>query len=111
LEQEESFSSYSRLVLQELVRLNENHERMRSDFDTRFNEINLKFSDIKNMEKNMFENKTWVDKVNEVWSPTQMKDAKDEIYRQKNRWVAAIAIITFIQILIGIIALVLGHFN
>jgi hypothetical protein len=31
-----------------------------------------------------------------------MKEAKDELYRQKNRWAAAIAIITFVQISVGI---------
>lgn len=31
-----------------------------------------------------------------------MKEAKDEIYKQKSRWVAAIAIISFVQILVGI---------
>jgi hypothetical protein len=31
-----------------------------------------------------------------------MKEAKDEIYQQKSRWVAAIAIISFIQILLTI---------
>jgi y4mF family transcriptional regulator len=44
-----------------------------------------------------------MDKVNDVWSPNQMKEAKDEIYKQKSRWVAAIAIITFVQIIIGLI--------
>jgi hypothetical protein len=31
-----------------------------------------------------------------------MKEAKDEIYQQKNRWVAAIAIITFVQVAVGV---------
>lgn len=111
MDEEKNFSSYSRLVLQELIRLNENYERMRGDFDTRFNEINIKISDFKNIEKNIDENKTWVDKVNEVWSPSQMKDAKDEIYKQKNKWVATTAIIIFIQIIIGIIVTVFGRFS
>jgi uncharacterized ion transporter superfamily protein YfcC len=32
-----------------------------------------------------------------------MKEAKDEIYKQKNKWIAMIAILTFIQIIFGII--------
>jgi hypothetical protein len=35
-----------------------------------------------------------------------MKEAKDELYHQKNRWAAAIAIITFVQITIGIVVAV-----
>ena len=37
-----------------------------------------------------------------------MKEAKDEIYKQKTRWAAAIAIITFVQIAIGIAIAVWG---
>jgi hypothetical protein len=32
-----------------------------------------------------------------------MKEAKDEVYKQKNRWTATIAILLFIQIIVGII--------
>jgi hypothetical protein len=39
-----------------------------------------------------------------------MKEAKDEIYKQKNRWVAAIAIISFIQILVGVALSLWGKF-
>jgi cytochrome c-type biogenesis protein CcmE len=37
-----------------------------------------------------------------------MKEAKDEIYRQKNRWVAVIAIMSFIQIAVGVILTLWG---
>jgi len=46
-----------------------------------------------------------------VWSPTQMKEAKDEIYRQKGLVTAAIAIISFVQVAIGIAIAVWGKFN
>ena len=75
---------------------------MRSDFDNRLNEMNLKLSDVKGIEKNVGVNSSWIEKVNDVWSPTQMKEAKDEIYKQKSRWVATIAIVTFVQIMIGL---------
>lgn len=99
----DNWSDYSRLVLKELERLNENHEKMRVDLDTRFSEINLKLTEIKNIEKSTNANSEWIMKVNDIWSPSQMKEAKDEIYQQKSRWVAAIAIMTFIQIAFGII--------
>jgi hypothetical protein len=41
-EEKDTWAEYSKLVLKELERLNDNHERMRSDFDNRFNEINTK---------------------------------------------------------------------
>lgn len=101
--EKDTWGDYSKLVLKELERLNENYDKMRSDMDYRFSELNLKLNDVKNIEKSVHENKVWVEKVNDVWSPSQMKEAKDEIYKQKSRWVAAIAIMTFIQIAFGII--------
>jgi hypothetical protein len=102
-EEKDSWGDYSKLVLKELERLNDNHEKMRSDFDARLNEMNLKLNDVKGVEKTVTVNSAWIDKVNDVWSPTQMKEAKDEIYKQKSRWVAAIAIVTFVQILVGVV--------
>ncbi len=107
-EQKDGWGEYSKLVLNELVRLNDNHEKMRNDFDSKLQEMNFKLSDIKSIEKNVNANTAWVEKVNDVWSPNQMKEAKDEIYKQKSRWVAAIAIITFVQIIIGFIISIWG---
>ncbi len=102
-ETKDTWADYSKLVLKELERLNENHEKMRTDFDSRLNEMNLKLNDVKSIEKNVNQNTEWIQKVNDVWSPLQMKEAKDELYRQKNRWVAAIAIMSFIQVVMGVI--------
>lgn len=101
-EEKDSWGEYSKLVLKELERLNENYNSMRGDMDTRFSELNQKLTEFKNIEGKVASHSAWVEKVNDVWSPTQMKEAKDEIYKQKSRWVAAIAIITFVQILVGL---------
>ncbi len=110
-EEKDNWGDYSKLVLKELERLNDNHEKMRSDFDAKLNEMNLKLNDVKNLEKNLSSNSIWIEKVNDVWSPTQMKEAKDEIYRQKGVVTAAIAIITFVQIAIGIIVTIWGKLH
>lgn len=102
-ENKDTWADYSKLVLKELERLNENHEKMRSDFDSRLNEMNLKLNDVKGIEKSVNQNSEWIQKVNDIWSPVQMKEAKDELYKQKNRWVAVIAIMSFIQIIMGVI--------
>ena len=65
--------------------------------------MNLKLNEVKNIEKNLNTNIEWIQKVNDIWSPSQMKEAKDEIYKQKNRWVAVIAIVSFIQVVMGVI--------
>lgn len=110
-EEKDNWGDYSKLVLKELERLNDNHEKMRSDFDAKLNEMNLKLNDVKNLEKNLSSNSIWIEKVNDVWSPTQMKEAKDEIYRQKGVVTAAIAIITFVQIAIGVIVAIWGKLH
>ncbi len=110
-ENKDTWADYSKLVLKELERLNDNHEKMRSDFDGKLNEMNLKLNDVKGIEKSVNQNTEWIQKVNDVWSPAQMKEAKDELYRQKNRWVAAIAVMSFIQIVIGIVISIWGKLN
>ena len=102
-DEKETWGEYSKLVLKELERLNESSEKMRNDMDARFSELNTKITEVKNIEGKVSSQALWIDKVNDVWSPSQMKEAKDEIYKQKSRWVAAIAIVTFVQIAIGII--------
>jgi len=101
-EEKEGWGEYGKLVLKELERLNDNHEKMRNDFDNRFNEINLKLGEVKNIEKNVGTNSAWIEKVNDVWSPSQMKEAKDELYTQKNKWTSFMAIIIFVSSFISI---------
>jgi hypothetical protein len=101
-EERNTWGEYSNLVLKELERLNDNYDKMRTDMDTRFNELNQKLTEFKNVEGKVANNSAWIERVNDVWSPSQMKEAKDEIYKQKTRWAAAIAILTFLQIAVGI---------
>jgi hypothetical protein len=102
MESKDTWGEYSKLVLRELERLNESHEKMRTDFYDKLDEMNLKLNDVKNIEKSLSANSAWIDKVSDVWSPSQMLEAKKEIYRQKNILNTAIGIIAFIQIMIGI---------
>lgn len=108
--EKESWGNYSKLVLKELERLNDNYEDMRLTFSNKFQEINNTLTNFKNTEKTVFDQKSWIEKVNDVWSPAQMKEAKDELYKQKSKWGATIAIITFVQIILGILIAVWGKF-
>lgn len=98
----DTWGEYSKLVLKELQNLNDNYTDMRKDMDTRFGELNTRLTEFKNTEVKVVSHSNWIERINDVWSPSQMKEAKDEIYKQKTRWVAAIAIISFVQMVVGI---------
>ena len=93
------WSEYGRLVLKELERLNEGQDKLRQDFDKKFAELNEKMTEFKGTEKDVEELKRWREKVTEVWSPSQMKQSKDEVYEQKNKWAKVIGVIITLQIL------------
>jgi chromosome segregation ATPase len=93
------WSEYGRLVLKELERLNEGQEKLRTDFERQFKELNEKMTEFKGTEQEVKELKDWREKVTEVWSPTQMKQSKDEVYEQKNKWSRVVGIIIALQVL------------
>ncbi len=97
------WSEYGRLVLKELERLNDGQEQLRKDLDEKFNELNTKISEFKNTEKEVDDLKLWREKVIEVWSVTQMKQSKDEIYDQKNKWAKVVGIMIAVQALITLL--------
>ena len=93
------WSEYGRLVLKELERLNQGQTELHRDFGEKFNELDRKMTEFKNTEKEVETLKDWKDNINEIWSVTQMKEAKDELYDQKNSWTKVIGAIIAIQIL------------
>lgn len=93
------WSEYGRLVLKELERLNEGQDQIRKDMDQKFQELNQKMTEFKSTEQDVIDMKEWRAKVTEVWSVTQMKESKNEIYEQKNRWLKVIGAIIALQVL------------
>jgi uncharacterized protein YecA (UPF0149 family) len=93
------WTEYGKLVLNELKRLNDGQDQLKSDIDKQFKEIHESLSQFKSTEKDVYDLKEWKEKVNEVWSVTQMKESKDEIYIQKNRWLIVIGVGIAVQIL------------
>lgn len=47
--------------------------------------------------------KEWKGKVDEVWSPTQMKEVKNEVYTQKEQWTKTIGILIGVELVVGVI--------
>jgi chromosome segregation ATPase len=105
------WSEYGRLVLKELERLNEGQEKLREDFDRQFKELNEKMTQFKGTENDVKELKEWREKVTEVWSVSQMKQSKDEVYEQKNKWQRVVGIVIAVQIIFGTILALAKVFN
>lgn len=95
-----SWSEYGRLVLKELERLNEGQNRIREDMDNKFSSLNLEISKYKKIDDEVKAIKEWQEKISEVWSPTQMSESKNEIYKQKNKWQKVIGFVIALQFLI-----------
>tara|TARA_Y100000389_G_C17471148_1_gene531099 strand:+ start:11895 stop:12245 length:351 start_codon:yes stop_codon:yes gene_type:complete len=98
------WTEYGKLVLKELERLNAGQDKIREEMDNRFKEINTTLTGFKTTESEVKDLKAWKEKVTEVWSTTQMKQSKDEIYLQKNNWTKITGVVIGIQLVIGAIA-------
>lgn len=122
------FGTYSMLVLKELEKLNEKQDylaksmtEIKEELTKDIHEIKNDITKVKAMQytldelkefKKRLEQKSivtkveeldeWKDAISEVWSPKQMQDAKDQVYQQKGKWIALIAIVATLQVLIGL---------
>ena len=105
------WSEYGRLVLKELERLNAGQDELRKDIDKKFSEIHSKITEFKTTEKDVEDLKKWKESVTDVWSTTQMKESKDEIYKQKGSWQKVTGIVIAVQVSIGVIIWLVEHFT
>ena len=112
------WSEYGRLVLNELERLNASLEKDEKALTTLSEKISLvqqdveqhrasdektfltTASDIKDIRTELVNH---IREVNEVWSPSQMQQVKDEVYIQKNQMTKFLGIIVALQIVVGLI--------
>lgn len=122
------FGTYSMLVLKELEKLNEKQDYLAKSMTeikeeltndiyeikndiTKVKAMQYSLNELKEFKKKLEEKSivtkvedldAWKDKVSEVWSPTQMQDAKKQVYQQKGKWIALLAIVGTLQVLIGL---------
>jgi DNA repair exonuclease SbcCD ATPase subunit len=100
---------YGKLVLKELERLNDNYESLKRDLDSRFNELKQEISTVKTVEDKVKKLEDWKEKVDDVISPSQLKDLRDEVASQKSKWTSFLAIAAAIQILGGVVMFLLTY--
>ena len=100
---ENDWDKHSMLVLNELKRLNEGQQKISLEMDDRFKEINSTLSEFKVTIKDVKDLKDWKEKVNDVWSPPQMKESKNEVYKQKDKWSRVIGFLIVVELVIGFV--------
>lgn len=99
------WSEYGRLVLAELKRLNTGQETLRKDFEDKFNKLTQTIIGFESIETEVESLKEWKEKVIEVWSTSQMKEAKDQIYKQKGYFQKLIGVIIVLQVLLTLLSI------
>lgn len=91
------WNEYSKLVLAELERLNENDEKIQ---DT-LNQINQKLVRYEAIEKNIKELHDWKGQMDDVATPTLFKEMKADVKANSNFKVIATTVWVVIQVMFG----------
>jgi DNA repair exonuclease SbcCD ATPase subunit len=96
-------NDFTKLILNELERNRTSVENLKSNLDKKFDDLQREIVKIQTAEKDLHDLKMWYKEVTDTWSAKQMKEAKDEIYEQKNKWSKAIGLLIAIEIIVGFI--------
>lgn len=87
------WNEYSKLVLKELERLNDNYESLREELGGLRHDVG------KNETESL---KRWKDNVDEVFSPSQMKELRQEVDSLKSFKTTAVTIFAVVQFLMAL---------
>ena len=91
------WNAWSMHVLNELKRLNENYDSL-----LKMNqEIKTELGKLSNIEKGMDDLKNWKNRVDDIFSPIQMKELVDDVQSLKTFKTTAITVWAVIQVLMG----------
>ena len=94
-----SWSEYGKLVLTQIEDLQRNLKDNKKDTDEKLDGIYCKLNEMTSIQKDLTEIKIWKEKVQDICSVSQMKESKDEVYKQKNKWFIVIGILSALQVL------------
>jgi len=90
---------FTKLILEELGKNRDAIDSLRKDIDSKLEALRVDIQKVHTTERELVELKKWKDSVNDTWSPTQMKEAKDELYSQKNKWTMGYGIFIAAQVI------------
>ena len=100
------WNEYSRLVLAELEKINKKIEENTQDI----NELRQDLTKLESIKDEMSEVKGWKKEVDEVVSPTQMKEISKEVDELKTFKTQSTTIWVVVQIVFGILATLFGWY-
>jgi ribosomal protein L29 len=105
--EQNSWSEYSRLVIAELERLNDGISKLNVDIQ----DLKREIAELKVKEDNVKELKKWKESVDEVTSPSQLRDTIKDVAELKTFKTQAVTVWVVVQILFGIVIAILDYFK
>lgn len=94
-----TWGEYSRLVITELERLNDGITKLNSEIQ----DLKREIAELKIKEDNVKEIKRWKDSIDEVTSPTQLKELVRDVSDLKTFKTQAVTVWLVVQIIFGIL--------
>tara|TARA_R110002051_G_scaffold305895_1_gene376178 strand:+ start:3893 stop:4219 length:327 start_codon:yes stop_codon:yes gene_type:complete len=101
------WNEYSKLVINELERLNDGINNLNQEIQSLKKEI----VQLKGKEETVQELKVWKQAIDEVASPTQLKELSDSVSDLKTFKTQAVTIFLIVQGLVGLALTLLKFFN
>lgn len=105
--EQNSWSEYSRLVITELERLNDGISKLNVEIQ----DLKREIAELKVKEDNVKELKKWKDSVDEVTSPSQLRDTIKDVAELKTFKTQAVTVWVVVQIIFGIAIALLKFFK
>jgi hypothetical protein len=102
-ESQNNWSEYSRLVITELERLNDGITKLNDEMQYLKREI----AELKIKEDNVKELKRWKDTMDDITSPSQLKETIKDVTELKTFKAQAITVWVVVQIIFGILITIL----
>ena len=101
------WNEYSKLVINELERLNDGISKL----DIEIQYLKREITELKTKEDNVKDLKRWKGHIDEVASPSQLKDTIRDVSELKTFKTQAVTVWAVVQILFGIVIALLNYFK
>ena len=99
---ENGWGEYSKLVLKELETLASGIENLKNNL----NDVKTEIASIRAREDKVKEIKVWKEKIDEVTSPSQLKDLIEEVQKLKTFKTTAVTVFAVVQFLMAVIVMI-----